>query len=65
MFFALNRYSVFFAVEQALSEAVADNGKVIDMHLPVLEFERERIGVSLHRDKIGNIKALLLPNMVE
>ena len=59
-FFALSRYSVFFAVEQALSEAVADNGKVIDMHLPVFEFERERIGVSLHRDKIRNIKALLL-----
>ena len=57
---ALNRYSVFFAAEQALSEAVGDNGKVIDMHLPVLEFERERIGVSLHRDKIGNIEALLL-----
>ena len=29
------------------------------MHLPVFEFERERIGVSLLRDKIGNIKALL------
>lgn len=59
-FFALNRYSVFFAAEQALFEVVADNGEVIDMHLPVLEFERERIGVSLHRDKIGNIEALLL-----
>ena len=58
--FALSRYSVFFAVEQALFEAVADNGEVIDMHLSVLEFERERIGVSLHRDKIGNIEALLL-----
>ena len=30
------------------------------MHLPIFEFERERIGVSLHRDKIRNIKALLL-----
>lgn len=30
------------------------------MHLSVLEFERERIGVSLHRDKIGNIEVLLL-----
>ena len=58
--FALNRYSVFFAAEQALSEVVTDNGKVIDMHLSVLEFERERIGVSLHRDKIGNIEVLLL-----
>lgn len=29
------------------------------MHLSVLEFERERIGVSLHRNKIGNIEALL------
>lgn len=40
-FFALSRYSVFFAVEQALFEAIADNGKIIYMHLSVLEFERE------------------------